>query len=382
MQQIILGGDSLWLGRGAVKELGTLQAKRAFIVTGGSSMKRYGFLEQAEVALRSSGCEVYLHEGVPANPDTETVLAGVQAMREFQPDLVLAMGGGSPIDAAKVMTLFYEYPELTFAAAKEGRLPQKRQRTRLVVAPSTSGTGSEVTWAAVVTFREDEIKIGLKSNAFIPDIAILDPELTLTMPAAVAAETGMDAVTHAVESYLNKKRNPFSDCLAKEAVAGLLRHLGASCGGDEEAREEVHYLQCMAGLAFHNTGLGLSHGIAHAIGGRYGLGHGLINAIALPYVLHYNRRDDWAKVREQELAKAAQVPDLAEALLKLRRTVAIPHSFADVLSLREWQDGLDGVTAKALLGSTQVNPAEINAEEMRKLLNMIYHGRLEDVALI
>ena len=214
MQQIILGGDSLWLGRGAVKELGTLQAKRAFIVTGGSSMKRYGFLEQAEIALRSSGCEVCLYEGVPANPDTETVLAGVQAMREFQPDLVLAMGGGSPIDAAKVMTLFYEYPELTFAAAKEGKLPQKRQLTRLVVAPSTSGTGSEVTWAAVVTFREDEIKIGLKSNAFIPDIAILDPELTLTMPAAVAAETGMDAVTHAVESYLNKKRNPFSVCLA------------------------------------------------------------------------------------------------------------------------------------------------------------------------
>ena len=129
MQQIILGGDSLWLGRGAVKELGTLQAKRAFIVTGGSSMKRYGFLEQAEVALRSTGCEVYLHEGVPANPDTEAVLAGVRAMREFQPDLVLAMGGGSPIDAAKVMTLFYEYPELTFAAAREGRLPQKRQAT-------------------------------------------------------------------------------------------------------------------------------------------------------------------------------------------------------------------------------------------------------------
>ena len=140
MQQIILGGDSLWLGRGAVKELGTLQAKRAFIVTGGSSMKRYGFLEQAEIALRSSGCEVCLYEGVPANPDTETVLAGVQAMREFQPDLVLAMGGGSPIDAAKVMTLFYEYPELTFAAAKEGNLPQKRQRTRLVVAPSVPAT--------------------------------------------------------------------------------------------------------------------------------------------------------------------------------------------------------------------------------------------------
>ena len=182
MQQIILGGDSLWLGRGAVKELGTLQAKRAFIVTGGSSMKRYGFLEQADVALRSTGCEVYLHEGVPANPDTEAVLAGVRAMREFQPDLVLAMGGGSPIDAAKVMTLFYEYPELTFAAAREGRLPQKRQRTRLVVAPSTSGTGSEVTWAAVVTFREDEIKIGLKSNAFIPDIAILDRALFRLRP--------------------------------------------------------------------------------------------------------------------------------------------------------------------------------------------------------
>lgn len=380
MQRIILGGDSIWLGRGALGELGRLGARRAFLVTGGSAMKTYGFLARAEQALHAAGCETCLYEGVPANPDTQTVLDGVAVMRRFQPDLVLALGGGSPMDAAKVMALFYEYPELTFEDAKAGRLPEKRRQVRLAVAPSTSGTGSEVTWASVITFREDELKIGLKSNAFIPDVAILDPELTLTMPAAVAAQTGMDAMTHAVESYLNKQRNPFSDCLAREAVTGLLRHLGASCGGDEAAREEVHYLQCMAGLAFHNTGLGLSHGIAHAIGGRYGLGHGLINAIALPYVLQYNRRDAWAAARERELAAAAQVPDLSEALVQLRRSIAIPHSFSEVLPAQEWRQGLEGVCARALLGSTRVNPAPIDSAAMARLLASMYEGRLHDVA--
>ncbi|WP_094603044.1 Aldehyde-alcohol dehydrogenase [Sporomusa silvacetica DSM 10669] len=379
MKKLVLGGQSIITGCGSIAELSNVKASRAFIVTGGSAMQTSGVIAKIEGIFKANGCKTCIYGGIGKNPDTQAVLDGLSIMREFEPDLLLAVGGGSPIDAAKVMGLFYEYPELDFAAAQTGELPAARKSLLFVAIPSTSGTGTEVTKAAVITFRELELKIGLKTPAFIPDLAILDPDITMTMPSNVVAETGMDALTHAVEAYINRNLDDFSEVLAKGAVAGLLTWLPVSYHEkNKESREKVHHYQCIAGLAFENTGLGMAHGISHAVGGKFDLGHGLINAIALPYVLAYNAQEEFVGARLDELARSIGRKGRQEfitAVKELNQQLAIPAGLAQAgVDRVSFEEGFDELTANCLKGSTRVNPVPVTKEQMAGILKELYQG--------
>jgi alcohol dehydrogenase class IV len=380
MKKLKFHGDGIITGIGSLKALKDMEFEKVFVVTGGSSMFKNGTIEKIKGMVESKGKEVYIFSGIHKNPDTEEILKGIEEMKKFNPDTVLGVGGGSSIDAAKVMALFYEYPELDFDNAVKRPMPKKRYKVKFIAVPSTSGTATEVTKAAVVTFREKSLKIGLKTEAFVPDITILDGELTLSMPDNVVAETGMDALTHAVECYINKSSDDFTDSIAKGAVEGIMKYLPLSyVNKDIESRQKMHNYQCLAGMAFTNAGLGMSHGIAHAFGGRYDMGHGLLNAIILPYAIDFNSRDESVRQKIGELERATQKDNLAKAVRELNKLMHIPASFKEAGLKREAFDkDFELLVDNSLMGSTRVNPVKVTREDMKHILECIYEGK-EDI---
>lgn len=375
MKDLKFLGDRIITGPGSLSFVEKLEEKRFFIVTGKTAMFKNGVIDRLQALL--TGKEVGLYSGIGKNPDVESVIQGTRAMKAFAPEVVLAVGGGSVIDAAKVMTLLSEYEDLNLFDIRAGKAPQKRHRIRLVAIPSTSGTAAEVTRAAVITFPAENIKIGLKTESFIPDLAILDGELTLSMPKSVMVESGMDALTHAIEAYINKNADDFSKAIAKGAFEGLIKNLRNSYyQGDIESRQHVHNYQCLAGFSFQNAGLGMDHGIAHALGGRFGTGHGLLNAIGLPYVIAYNKRDQQVNKDLQALS-ALIGRDVMEEIKDLNREFGVPDSFKDAgISEIDFLADYQSILKNALQGSTARNPVKMNAEEMDKVLKSIYYGKI------
>ncbi|MBC9786070.1 iron-containing alcohol dehydrogenase [Heliobacterium chlorum] len=384
VEKIVLGGQAIVAGRGAIEHVKTLDAKRAMIVTGGQSMFANGAIGRIEEIFQQKGCATSVFMGIGPNPDTSIVLQGLEQMRTFGPDVLIAIGGGSALDAAKVMSLFYEYPEISFENVLTIPLPERRQKLTFVAIPSTSGTGSEVTKASVITFKEQNLKIGLKTTAMIPDIAILDGEITMSMPPHVVAETGMDALTHAVESYINRNMGPFMEPLAQGAVEGIFANLPASyLEKSPESRDKMHLYQCMAGLAFNHSGLGMAHGIAHAVGGRFGLGHGLLNAILLPYVLRFNRRDREVTLKLQRLAHSIGSDDFVDSVEQLNRTLHIPSSFRETGIVQEdFEKDFADLVEKAMKGSTRVNPVPVRADQMIAFLQGVFQGDVTAIEAI
>lgn len=380
MKELKFHGRSIIIGRGSISAVRDLGAKRVFLVTGGRSMFDNGTIAKIEGMLKEQGAALFVQSGVPANPPLEVIRQGIAAMNTFLPDTVIGLGGGSAMDAAKLMALFYEHPELEIETAFKTGLPKKRKSINLVCIPGTSGTASEVTPFAVLTFSEDNLKIGAKSEALIPDLAVLDPEITLSMPPHLAAETGIDALTHAIECFSNKNIDDFTGCLAAGAVENLFAALASSVNhGDIESREKVHYAQCMAGCAFGNVGTGMDHGIAHAFGGRFNLGHGLLNAVALPHVIRFNSRDPWVKDRFDYLAQRIGVTDLATAVLALNQSVGIPASFEAIgVPSHEFHNEFDTLVENSLKGSTRVNPVPVSVENMSLLLTNVFNGTLPE----
>lgn len=270
----------IYFGSGAISELKNLKGhKKAFIVTGGHSMRKTGFLEKTENVLKEAGMETLIYEGVEPDPSIERVYDGAKAMREFQPDVIVAIGGGSPMDAAKAMWVFYEYPEKTFEDIKDPfTMPKLRQKAIFVAIPSTSGTASEVTAFSVITDYSTNIKYPLADFEITPDVAVLDSDIAMTMPKKLTAHTGMDALTHAIEAYVACNRSDFSDPLALQAISDIFDSLLDSYNGDAKAREKMHTAQCLAGMAFSNALLGIAHSIAHKTGAVFDLPHGLCHA--------------------------------------------------------------------------------------------------------
>jgi len=378
LKNLKFGGEAIVTGLGSLKYLDTFKNMKAFIVTGGSSIIKNGTIDRIKTILEENGSEAYIHSGVKANPDTDDVAAGLEAINRCKPDVLIAVGGGSAIDLGKVLSIIYENPELDIEKMACTSLPDKRKHLKLVAIPSTSGTGTEVTSASVITYKKRDIKIGLKSIAMIPDVAILDPEITMSMPDNVVAETGMDALTHAVECYINNLVDDFTACLAKGAVEGILEFLPFSYTKKTfESREKMHNFQCMAGLAFTNTGLGMSHGIAHAVGGKFNLGHGLINAIALPFVLEFNSRSPEVAKRLEGLSATAG-KDFIIAVRELDEKLHIPKTFreAGIAEDRYFED-FDALVNNSMMGSTRSNPLKITKEEMADLLKVMFNGRSE-----
>ena len=241
----------LYHGKGSIAELANLKGKKAIVVVGGGSMKRFGFLDKVEGYLKQAGMEVRLFENVEPDPSVETVMRGAAAMREFEPDWIVAMGGGSPIDAAKAMWAFYEYPEVTFEdLITPFSFPTLRTKAKFCAIPSTSGTATEVTAFAVITDYAKGIKYPLADFNITPDIAIVDPDLAEKMPPKLTAHTGMDAMTHAIEAYVSTLHCNYTDPLALHAIKLIHENLKKSYDGDMAARDTMHDAQCLAGMAF------------------------------------------------------------------------------------------------------------------------------------
>lgn len=305
----------LYFGPGAMEELKNLKGyKKAFIVTGGSSMKKTGFLQKLEDILKAAGLQTRLYDGVEPDPSIERVYDGAKAMREFEPDVIVAIGGGSPMDAAKAMWVFYEYPEKTFDDIKEPfSLPRLRTKAIFVAVPSTSGTASEVTAFSVITDYSTGIKYPLADFEITPDVAVLDTDIPQTMPKTLTAHTGMDALTHAIEAYVATARSEFSDPLALQAISSVFDNLIDSYHGDKEARGAMHIAQCLAGMAFSNALLGIAHSLAHKTGAIFHIPHGCCNAILLPSVIQFNSRVCMS--RYAQIARALGLPGATDKQL-------------------------------------------------------------------
>ena len=297
----------LYHGKGALEALKSFEGKKAIICVGGGSMKRFGFLDKAEAYLREAGMEVKLFEGIEPDPSVETVMKGAAAMAEFEPDWIVAIGGGSPIDAAKAMWIKYEYPDITFEdMCKVFGIPKLRKKAHFCAISSTSGTATEVTAFSIITDYEKGIKYPIADFEITPDVAIVDPELAETMPQKLVAHTGMDAMTHAIEAYVSTANSDFTDPLALHAIEMIQHDLIDSYNGDMAKRDAMHNAQCLAGMAFSNALLGIVHSMAHKTGAAYSGGHivhGAANAMYLPKVIKFNSKEPEAASRYADIAK-------------------------------------------------------------------------------
>jgi Alcohol dehydrogenase, class IV len=386
----------VYYGKNALDELKTINGKKAIVVVGGGSMKRAGFLDKVVNNLKEAGLETLLFENVEPDPSITTVMNGAKAMREFEPDWIVAIGGGSPIDAAKAMWLFYEYPDTKFEdAVKPFSLPALRTKARFIAIPSTSGTATEVTAFSVITDYDKGIKYPLADFNLTPDIAIIDPAIAETMPPKLTAHTGMDALTHAVEAYVSTVNSVFTNPLAMKAIDIIKDNLEKSYKGDMAAREQMHYAQCLAGMAFSNGLLGIVHSMAHKTGAVFKNGHvvhGAANAMYLPYVIQYNAKNPATAKRYANIAtlwgieyKTTEeaVQKLCDAIQNLSKALNIP------LCLKDYENGmvpedeflakLPDIAKNALLDAcTLSNPRQPNHEEMEKVLKCAYYGTKVD----
>ena len=390
----------LYHGKGSLEVLKTLSGKRAVICVGGSAMRKFGFLDKAISYLEEAGMEVKVIEGIEPDPSVTTVMNGAAVMSEFQPDWIVAMGGGSPIDAAKAMWIKYEYPETTFEQmCVVFGLPKLRTKAHFVAIPSTSGTATEVTAFSVITDYEKGIKYPLADFEITPDIAIVDPDLAETMPKKLVAHTGMDAMTHAVEAYVSTANCDYTDPLALHAIKMIQKDLVDSYNGNMDKRASMHNAQCMAGMAFSNALLGIVHSMAHKTGAifeDYGahIIHGAANAMYLPKVIAYNAKNEVAKARygviadELKLGGAnddEKVANLIAFLRGLNDQLNIPQCIKNYgadsypceqgfvpedVFLARLPEIAKNAVADACTGS---NPRPITPEQMEKLLKCCYY---------
>lgn len=387
-------------GAGSLEALKKLEGKRAIICVGGGSMKRFGFLDRAINYLKEAGMEVALIEGIESDPSVETVMNGAQKMLEFKPDWIVAIGGGSPIDAAKAMWIKYEYPETTFVdMCKVFGLPKLRTKAHFCAVSSTSGTATEVTAFSIITDYKNGIKYPIADFEITPDVAIVDPELAHTMPHKLVAHTGMDAMTHAIEAYVSTAHCDYTDPLALHAIEMIKTDLIPSYNDDMKARDNMHNAQCLAGMAFSNALLGIVHSMAHKTGAAFAdygahIIHGAANAMYLPKVIAFNAKDPVAKKRYAYIAdfihlggntEDEKVANLIAMLRHMNDELHIPHCIKNYgpdsypteqgfvpenVFLERLPEIAKNAIADACTGS---NPRQPSQEEMEKLLKCCYY---------
>ena len=390
----------IYHGENALEALKTFEGKKAFVCVGGGSMKRFGFLDRVVQYLQETGMEVKLFEGIESDPSVDTVMKGAKEMLDFGPDWIVAIGGGSPIDAAKAMWIKYEYPECSFEdMCKVFGIPTLRKKAKFCAISSTSGTATEVTAFSIITDYEKGIKYPIADFEITPDVAIVDPALAQTMPKKLVAHTGMDALTHAIEAYVSTANCDYTDPLALHAIEMIRDDLVDSYNEDNKARSEMHNAQCLAGMAFSNALLGIVHSMAHKTGAVFGdLGahiiHGAANAMYLPKVIAFNAKDETAKKRYAKIADVIglsgsndeeKVKALITYVRGLNDKLNIPHCIKNYgadsypteqgfvpenIFLERLHDIAVNAIADACTGS---NPRQPSVEEMEKLLKCCYY---------
>lgn len=388
MKRFTLPRD-LYYGDHALDILKELEGKKAIVVVGGGSMKRAGFLDETVNNLKEAGMEVKLFENVESDPSVETVKVGAKVMTEFEPDWIVSIGGGSPIDAAKAMWVLYEHPEKSFEdLIVPFSFPKLRRKAKFCAISSTSGTATEVTAFSVITDYEKGIKYPLADFEITPDIAILDPRIVASMPKRLTADTGMDALTHGTEAYVSTAASDFTDPLAMKAISMVFEYLEKSYNEDHESREKMHYAQCMAGQAFSNALLGIVHSLAHKTGAVFSTGHivhGYANAMYLPYVIEYNMKDERALRRYADIGRMLGFEGddkevtfkYIDAIRKLNKEFEIVDSLKEFgVKEDEFKEKVATIAHNAVMDAcTGSNPREIDDAAMEKLLDCIYYGK-------
>ena len=361
--------------------------KKAFIVTD-RFMHESGKVSYITDICARMGVEVTIFSEIKPDPDIATVTKGISMMVDIKPDVLFALGGGSSIDAAKAMN---------YLASREGML----EKAYFVAIPTTSGTGSEVTTFAVISDPDKKAKYPLISENMLPDAAVLDAELTKTVPASITADTGIDVLTHAYEAYVSSKANDFTDAAAEKSMKLVFEYLPEAYKAagknleeltkeDLYARQKMHHASCLAGMAFSNAGLGLNHGMAHTLGGHFHIPHGRANAILLPYVMAYNCGcHDKLTVHAKRYARIARLARLEGSSIRqsafnvirstkqLIKQLNIPTSIAEAgVSREDFMAALDEMVNAAMNDAcTATNPRDCTPEEVRDLFLAAYEGR-------
>lgn len=401
--------ERVYFAHGAVQYLEKMQGVERVVIVTDPGIVRLGFVDKVNYHLhkRANRVSVEVFSAVEPDPSVETVQKGVQLMKQFRPDTIIALGGGSAIDAAKGMWLFYEHPEVEFdflrlkfldIRKRTYKYPKLGRQARLVAIPTTSGTGSEVSAFAVITHRGEDVKYPLADYELTPDVAIIDPDFAATMPPEVTADTGMDVLTHAVEAYVSVMASDYTDAMALKAVELVFRYLPESYrGGDNrEARGKMHNASCIAGMAFTNAFLGVCHSLAHKVGGEFHISHGRANAILLPHVIRYNSAlpTKFASFPQYEYFHAPEkyrqlaaflglpaetaeqgVNSLVRAVEELRESLGIPSTIAECgVDEAQFRAKLPVLAENAFADqSTITNPRMPLIEELAELLTRAYH---------
>ncbi|MGF7058004.1 iron-containing alcohol dehydrogenase [Brassicibacter mesophilus] len=381
MRPMKLAGEALVFGQGALDYLKTLKGKRASIVISGGSVIRNGYLKVIEDNLKEAGIETQVISGVEPDPTFDTVLRGAKKMLEFEPDWIIGLGGGSAMDAAKAMWVFYEHPELKNIQdiMSPNKVPALRNKAKMICIPTTSGTASEVSRSVVISDANSHMKYGIGDMEMMPDVALLEPGITASMPKKITAETGMDALTHAVEAYTSTRGNMLADTLAERAILDIFEYLPKAYneGDNLEYREAMLNASMVAGLAFTNVSLGIVHSMAHTVGGFFGVPHGLADAVILPYIVEYNMQDEKAKARYEYLANKLGVDSLADAIADLNAALNVPKTLKEIIDNdQEYEEKLMEMAETAKKdGCTKTNPVIPEVEGFAELLKTVYYGK-------
>jgi alcohol dehydrogenase class IV len=379
--EIVFGADAL-------SHLEQIEGARAFIVTD-PNIKELGFVERVQAHLAAAGIESTVFAQVEPEPCLETIRNCASAISRYEPDWVLGLGGGSSIDAAKAAWLLYERPDADPAAINPFETFGLRQKARLIAIPTTSGTGAEVTMATVLTDTREERKLGLGSRELIPDIAIIDPIFVAQLPPQITADTGLDALTHAIEGYTCAYRNDFTDGLCLKAIQLVFTYLPRAYanGADREAREHMHNAATIAGLGFGNAMAGLAHAMGHALGAVLHLPHGRAVGLMLPYTVQFTANG--GEARYAEIARFVGLPaadesqgnaSLIDAIARLKESLEQPTT------LRDW--GIDRADFEAalpqLIGNAESDTSVVmgtrvpDSNELERLFRHAYEGREVD----
>ncbi len=402
--------DKIYFEAGSIAYLEKMpDITRAFIVTD-ESMVKFGYVDKILYHLRKRNTYVHseIFSEVESDPSFDTIKRGVAMMNEFKPDVIIALGGGSPIDAAKGMWLFYEYPDsdveglkLKFMDIRKRtyKFPKLGIKSKMVAIPTTSGTGSEVTSFAVITDKTNNKKYPLADYELTPDVAIVDPDLVMSLPKRITADTGMDVLTHAIEAYVSNMASDYTDGLAEKAIELVFKNLRQAYnnGNDAHAREKMHNASTIAGMAFTNAFLGINHSLAHKLGAEFHMAHGRLNAILLPYVIRYNaskptkfvsfpkyeyfiadkkyadisRKMNFAAYTDEE-----GVNSLIEEIKKLNEDLGIEKCFKDVgINEQEFLAKVDMLADRAFEDQcTTANPRLPLVSELKQILLDSYYG--------
>lgn len=380
MRPMKLAGSELIFGNNSLEYIKTIKGKKAFIVTSFGSMKKNGALDKVLYYLKETNIETSVFSGVEPDPFFSTVLKGASELLKFNADIIIALGGGSVMDAAKAMWVCYENTEIKELKdlLPPNTFPKLRKKAILVCIPSTAGTASEVSRSVVITDDKTNRKIGIGNMEMMPDIAICDPLITLSMPKHITAETGMDALTHALEAYVSNRSNYLSDILSESAIKDIVTYLPKAYdeGSDIEYREKMLLASMVAGLAFTNVSLGIVHSIAQTLGGYFHLSHGLLDAVILPYVINYNMKDSGAQKKYKRISDIVRQDDIVKMIFNMNKKLGIASSLQSLINDdKKYFDNIEEMAELSLKdGCTKTNPIIPSIDDFKKILETLYYG--------